>query len=104
MKKMGVCIWLILWGVTGNFEYYCHVEEQRAYESENKIWGLACYMIEKEKQDICKNELYEACSKLQCELGTYADYLSNLLMLVEESFIRLKIFRHWKNLLWLDIL
>ena len=38
-------------------------------------------MIEKEKQDICKNELYEACSKLQCELGTYADWMHRLLVL-----------------------
>lgn len=56
-----------------------------------KYGGLACYMIEKEKQDICKNELYEACSKLQCELGTYADYLSNFFMLVEESFMTVPI-------------
>lgn len=28
------------WGLSGNFEYYCHVEEQRDYESENKIWEI----------------------------------------------------------------
>lgn len=28
------------WGLTGNFEYYCHVEEQWDYESENKIWEI----------------------------------------------------------------
>ena len=49
MKKMGVCIWLILWGVTGNFEYYCHVEEQLAYESENKIWGIGVLYDRKRK-------------------------------------------------------
>ena len=36
-------------GVTGNFEYYCHVEEQLAYESENKIWGIGVLYDRKRK-------------------------------------------------------
>lgn len=36
-------------GVTGNFEYYCHVEEQRAYESVNKIWGIGVLYDRKRK-------------------------------------------------------
>ena len=32
------------WGVSGIFEYYCHVEEQRDYDSDNEIWdvGVPC--------------------------------------------------------------
>ena len=32
------------WGLSGVFEYYCHAEEQRDYDSENEIWdvGVPC--------------------------------------------------------------
>ena len=44
-------------------------------------------MTDKEKQNICKSELYEACLKLHCELSAYTDSLSDLSELVGECFM-----------------
>ena len=44
-------------------------------------------MADKEKQNICKSELYEACLKLHCELSAYTDSLSDLSELVGECFM-----------------
>ena len=52
-----------------------------------KYGRLACLMTDKEKQNICKSELYEACLKLHCELSAYTDSLSDLSELVGECFM-----------------
>lgn len=44
-------------------------------------------MTDKEKQNICKSELYEACLKLHCELSAYTDSLLDLSELVGECFM-----------------